>query len=92
MGAEAAWAAVRERLLAEPDVGEGVAFASPNLNREGRIVAMRRGDDLVVKLPAARCAELVAGGAAVSFETRGRRMREWVAVGEPDPVRWTGYA
>lgn len=92
MGADDAFAAVRGRLLAEPDAEERVAFACPALLCGGRIVAMRSGDALVVKLPRARCAELVADGVATPFGAGGRTMREWVRIEGPDPGRWTAYA
>ena len=39
------------------------------------------GGELVVKLPAKRCAALVASGEARPFESGRRKMREWVSVG-----------
>ena len=39
-------------------------------------------DELVVKLPADRCVDLVASDAARPFESGGRRMREWVRIGD----------
>jgi hypothetical protein len=45
-------------------------------------------DELVVKLPAARCAELVAAGGAHPFEVGRRRMREWVAITHDVGADW----
>jgi uncharacterized protein YndB with AHSA1/START domain len=43
--------------------------------------------ELVVKLPAERCAEIVAGGGR-PFESGSRRMREWVVVGAARTADW----
>ncbi len=90
----AAFAALAEPLLAEPDVEPGTNFSRrPGLRVGGRIFAMVVSDALVVKLPAERCAALVAEGTAVPLRTRGRPMREWVSMtGAPDPERWRALA
>jgi hypothetical protein len=89
---DAVFAALADRFLEEPDVEVGRIFHSEGLKRGGKIFAMLVGGDLVLKLPAERCTELVAAGAE-RFEPRpGRVMREWVAVAEPDAARWRGLA
>ncbi len=90
--AERAFAVVVARLLPEPDVGQGTAFHAPALKVGGKIFAMLVKEELVLKLPAARCAEVVAAGAARPFESGGRRMREWNSIGDPDPQAWLGLA
>ncbi|GAA1500506.1 hypothetical protein GCM10009827_006520 [Dactylosporangium maewongense] len=62
----------------------GRMLGSPALRAGGRCYAFVAGDDLILKLPAARVAELVAGGAGRPCSPRpGRPMREWVRV-QPD--------
>ena len=52
----------------------------------------RRGE-LVLKLPAARCTELVEEGVARRFDKGdGRPLREWVAVPEARADRWEELA
>jgi hypothetical protein len=78
MDAETIFAAIDAALGNEEDVGEGTGFGTtPGLRTDGRIFAMVVRGELVFKLPAARCAELVEGDASY-LEMRGRRMREWV--------------
>lgn len=85
--------AIAAEYVHRPGVRFGRMMASPGLRIDGRIFAMLTRDALVVKVPAARAAELVESGAATAFEPRpGRRMREWVvlsAVGAaPDSAGW----
>ena len=91
---EEAFAPIVEELRDEPGVEEGTGFGSnPGLTVGGRIFAMVIRGELVVKLPAERCDELVASGAARPFESGKRRMREWVALaGTPDRERWCALA
>lgn len=68
--------------LGDPDVSPGRIFHSEGLTVQGKIFALLVRDDLVVKVPAAQAAALVADGSAVPFEPRpGRAMREWIRVG-----------
>jgi TfoX/Sxy family transcriptional regulator of competence genes len=89
--AEETFAAISSRLLREPDVDAGKVFASPGLRVSGKIFAMLSRGSLVVKLPAERCAELVAAGAR-PFESGGRRMREWVTIAEERHADWPALA
>ena len=92
--AEATFASIAEQLLREPGVSEGTGFGSnPGLNVGGKIFAMLVRDELVVKLPAGRCAELVAGGSARPFERgQGRPMKEWITVGAAGAPEWPALA
>jgi hypothetical protein len=68
--------AVIERFAGEPGVEHGTGWHSPGLRVDG---------ELVVKLPADRCRELVAAGGR-PFRSGGRELREWVVVGDGDWV------
>ena len=83
---EELFTSIAVRLLGEPDVDEGRLFSASGLRTNGKIFAMlTRGDRITVKLPAARCVELVAAGRGVPFEAGGRQMREWVSLVDPEP-------
>jgi hypothetical protein len=91
--AETAFDAIADALLPEPGVDEGTGFGSnPGLRIDGRIFAMLVRGELVVKLPAERCAELVGAGEAAAFEVGRRPMTEWVQIAAPDPARWLALA
>ncbi len=60
------------------------AFGSEALKVDGAIFAMQVQGEVVVKLPAARVAELVGAGTCAPFANgRGSPMREWAAVTDP---------
>ncbi len=90
--AEAGFAEIVALAIQEPEVNEGRAFHSPALKVGGKIFAMLVGQALVVKLPAERCAGLVASGPVQPFRSGGRRMREWVSVGEEALGDWPALA
>jgi len=89
---ESAFEAVAARLLETPGTDLATMFHSPGVRLNGKIVAMHVRDELVVKLPADRCAELVAGGAGRPFESGRRVMREWVTIEGVDAHAWVAYA
>jgi len=91
---EETFAAIADTLRGGPDISEGTGFGrNPGLRVNGKIFAMLNGEALVVKLPAARCAQLVADGAAVPFDAgKGRPMREWVKFPHRDAEDWRGAA
>ncbi|MGH2905244.1 MAG: hypothetical protein ACRDKI_00565 [Solirubrobacterales bacterium] len=63
----------------KPGVTTGKMMSADGLRIEGKIFAMFWHDSLVVKLPAAVAAGIVAGGGGQVFEPGpGRKMREWV--------------
>jgi hypothetical protein len=80
-------------LATEPGVTLGKAFHNPGLKVGSKLFAMLHPDGLVVKLPEARCSELLANGAVGPFDRgQGTPMREWVTVAGSDTRRWTSYA
>jgi hypothetical protein len=84
--------AIVARFDGEPDVELGTNFRSPGLRVRRKIFAMLVDGDLVVKLPADRCAALVAAGRGRPFRSGGRDLREWVAVGDDHADEWLGLA
>jgi hypothetical protein len=69
--------------LTAPGVTKGRGLSNEVLKVNNKIFAFVNDGRLVVKLPAARCAALLADGQAVPFTSGGRTMKEWVAVGLP---------
>jgi hypothetical protein len=81
------------KLSEEPGVTLGKAFHNPGLKLGSKLFAMLYKGSLVVKLPEARCRELLETGTAAVFDRgQGTPMREWVALPEPDIRRWTAAA
>jgi len=67
--------------LGDPAITTGRMFGSDGLKVNGKVFAMNVKGDLVVKLPAGRCAALLENGRAHPFDPgHGRLMKEWVAV------------
>jgi hypothetical protein len=91
--ADAAFATLADRFAAEPDVEPGTGFGSaPGLRAGGKVFVMLPHGELVVKLPAERCAAMVDAGAGRLFVVGRRTMREWVVVGGVDPEAWAALA
>ena len=91
--AETAFAALAARFEAEPDVEHGTGFGSaPGLRAGGRIFAMLPHGELVVKLPAERCAAMVEAGEGRLFAVGNRTMREWLVVDGVDADGWAALA
>ncbi len=85
---------IASRFSNEPGITEGTGFgASPGLRVDGRIFAMLVGREFVVKLPAPRCAGLVAVGAARRFDRgQGRPLKEWVVISDGAESEWLALA
>ena len=81
---------ITDRLLGQPGISEGTGFGSnPGLRVAGKIFAMSKDGELIVKLPANRCAELVASGSARPFDRgQGRPLKEWVVVENSPDHHW----
>ncbi len=77
---------VSEQLLAShPGDDRGRMLQSPGLKTAGKFFAFATKDDLVVKLPAARVAELIVTGTGRPCSpAHGRPMRQWVRVRPAD--------
>jgi hypothetical protein len=92
---EDAFDGIRLDLAAEDGVDEGRMFQSEGLTYRGRFFAALRpdGETMLVKLPEARVAELVADGTARPF-TVGERgpMREWALVPPAAAELWSALA
>jgi hypothetical protein len=66
-----------------PEGGGGFGSNAIKINKS--IFAMLVNDRLVVKLPAARVAELIAAGHGVAFDAgKGKPMKEWVGLAVDD--------
>jgi len=92
--AERRFERLAQRFLSDPAVSRGTGFGSnPGLRVRGKIFAMLRNGDLVVKLPKEEVDELVASGAGVRFDAgKGRPMKEWVLVSSRASRRWATLA
>jgi hypothetical protein len=88
------FASVAERLVASnPGLETARMFGSVGLRTEsGKFAGFARGDDLVVKLPADRVAELLQRGEGTVFDAgRGRPMKEWVVLHPADEAAVERY-
>ena len=85
--------AVGESTSATPGDGAKRGFGSTSLKTGGRMFAMLAHDRLVVKLPAKRVEELVAGGMGRRFDPgHGKLQREWLDVDGDDLETWVALA
>jgi len=84
--------AARQMLDEHAGVEQGRIFHAVGLKTAGKFFAFVRKDELVLKLPAARVAELIASGAGQPFDAgRGRPLREWVCLRPANVVACAGY-
>jgi len=93
MSIESYFANVSEQLLGDDRrVEQGRMLHSAGLKTTGKFFAFTTKGQLVVKLPAARVAELLANGAGQPCEPRkGRPMREWIVLTPADQDACTAY-
>ena len=69
--------------VAIPEGGSGFGSSAIKINKS--IFAMLVNDRLIVKLPAARVAELISSGRGLPFDAgKGKPMKEWVALSVDD--------
>ena len=72
--------------MEKPRVTLEQAFHNEVLKVDNKVFAMVVRGQLVVKVPAQQCADMIVARRAVAFEpSPGRRMREWIAVDPVDP-------
>ena len=74
----------------DPRVAEGTIMNGRCLRVGKEFLALvdYKGSGLVVKLPRARVAALIASGVGQPFAPAGRVFKEWVSVPRPDRRRW----
>jgi len=84
------WDLADELSREDPRVVEGTIMNGRCLRVGAEFLALVdfKGSGLVVKLPAARVARLIAAGHGRPFAPAGRVFEEWVAVPRPDRRRW----
>jgi hypothetical protein len=85
--------AVAEHIVATDErVQVGKIFHSEGLKTNEKYFAFTRRDDLVVKLPEERVAQLIAEGTGWPFDAgKGRPMREWVILRPRDRATCTRH-
>ena len=64
---------------------------APLLKASGQSFAMLHGDELVVRLHPARCADLVDAGKGHLFARAGQTHEEWLVVAGLDAAEWTAH-
>lgn len=91
---QTAWERIEQTELEVEGVTSGTGFGrSQGLRIRGKIYAIRKDDDLILKLPGERVQELIESGAGRAWGPGpGRTMREWVAIPAALSSRWASLA
>lgn len=84
------WELAADLQRTDPRVHEGTLMNGRCLRVGKEFLALvdDKGSGLVVKLPKARVAALIESGVGRPFGPAGKVFGEWLAVPEPDRVRW----
>ncbi len=84
------WELVADLHRKDSRVVEGTLMGGRCARVGGEFLALvdHKGSGLVVKLPVARVAALIAPGQGRAFAPAGRVFREWVSIPDPDHARW----
>lgn len=84
------WSLADELRRGDPRIVEGTIMNGRCLRVGKEFLALVefKGSGLVVKLPKARVAELIAAGTGRPFAPAGKVFAEWVSVPKPDRRRW----
>ena len=84
------WELIDELQLEDQRVEEGTIMGGRCVRVDGEFLALvdHKGSGMVVKLPAARVAALIAEGVGAPFAPAGRVFREWIAVGRSGSDGW----
>lgn len=84
--------ALAEEMIAGGAADEGTMMGTRCLRVAGEFLAMvfHKTDQLIVKLPRDRVAEVIAAGHGMEFKPAGRVFKEWVAVTDLDEDLWRG--
>ncbi len=89
------YAALVADLIKAPGVSQSVkkGFGFSGLLIGGKLFAVPRGDELLLKLPAPKVAALIVSRDGTAFDAgRGRPMKEWVTVKATSKERWLDLA
>ena len=81
-------AALRRELAEIADGPASRGFGADALKVGGKIFAALSGGELLLKLPSARVAAMIAGGRGKPFSSGGRVMKEWVLAGTQHIAAW----
>ncbi|MFP5362267.1 MAG: hypothetical protein ACLGI5_06025 [Thermoleophilia bacterium] len=74
------------------DIKLGTAFGGgPALSSSGTLFAALPGEELIVRLPPQRCAQLVDAGQARLYTGDGQTHEDWIVVPGDDAAEWEGF-
>lgn len=84
------WKLAADLQREDPRIAEGTIMNARCLRVGTEFLALvdDKGSGLVVKLPKARVAELIAAGGGRPFAPAGKVFAEWLSVPAPDARRW----